>query len=121
MRKFMVIAIPITSIVLFILIMISGSWLKNSLGQGKNIPDLINGLGKDILDERWEETEKGIQKLERSWDKVVKRIQFSSERDEINFFNSNIAHLKGAVLAKDKTGSLIELHEAMDHFKGLGR
>jgi hypothetical protein len=121
MRKFLVIALPIASILLFILIMISGSWLKNSLGQGKNIPDIINNIGEDILEERWGETEKGIQQLEKGWDKIVRRIQFSAERDEINSFDSSLARLKGAVLAKNKAGSLIELHEALDHFKGLGR
>jgi hypothetical protein len=121
MGRFMIIALPITAIILFVLIMISGSWLKNSLGQGKNIPDIIDGIGKDILAERWDETEKGISELENSWNRVLNRVQFSVERDEVNFFNSNLARLKGAVLARDKAGSLIELHEALDHFKGLGR
>jgi hypothetical protein len=120
MRKFMTIAIPSAALVLFVLIMISGSWLKNSLGQGSNISDNMDSLKSSILEERWDETEKGIRELEDNWNRVVKRIQFSVERDEIIFFNSNVARLKGAVLAKDKAGSLVELYEALDHFSRLG-
>lgn len=38
--------------------------MKNSLGQGNNISDNIDSLKKNILEERWDETEKEIQELE---------------------------------------------------------
>ena len=121
MRKFLVIAIPVVAIVAFILIMISDNWLKNSLGDGENIPDIISGVIEDINDEKWDETENGIRKLESSWDRVINRVQFSVERDEINSFDSNLARLKGTVLARDKAGSLAEIYEALEHWKGMGR
>ena len=121
MRKFIIIALPIVTILLSVLLMLSGTWLKNSSSLGKKITDNINSLGKSIQEEQWEETEKGIMELELNWKRVVRLVQFSVERDEINYFNSNLARLKGAVLAKEKADSLIELHDAFDHWKGLGR
>lgn len=48
------------------------------------------------------------------------RVQFSSERGEINELTTSIARLKGAIMAKDKPGALMELYEAYSHWNDLG-
>ena len=121
MRKFMVIAIPIVSLVFFILVMQSGDFFKKPLGNDDNIPQAINKLIEDIQQDRWAEAGYKTEELAALWKKIVARVQFSSERDEINFFSSNIARLRGAVLAKDKAGALMELKEAYDHWEELGQ
>lgn len=121
MRKFMVLAIPIVTLTLFILIMLSGDFLKRPLTGNDDIPKAIEGIIEDINNERWEDAGRKTEDLGNSWKRIVRRIQFSSERDEINFFSVNIARLRGAIMAKDKSHALIILKEAYEHWDGLGR
>jgi len=121
MRKFLVIAIPIVALVFFILVMLSGDILKQSLGKDDNIPQSIETVIQDVSRENWEEAHQNTDDLERVWNKVVTRVQFSSERNEINAFSTNIARLKGALQAQDKSIALTELNEAYEHWKDLGK
>lgn len=121
MRKFLVIAIPIVTLTVFILVMLSGDFLKRPLGKDDNIPDSIQLIINDVELEKWAEAEKKADKLSTAWKKVVNRVQFSSERDEINALNVNIARLHGAIWARDKSSSLEELCEAYEHWDELGK
>jgi hypothetical protein len=121
MRKFMVIIIPIVTLVIFIAVMESDIFLKRPLGKNDNIPDSINLVINDIQQNKWEKADKDTDRLSKSWKKVVKRVQFSSERDEINEFSINLARLRGFILAKDKPGSFSALYEAYEHWEDLGK
>ncbi len=121
MRKFIVIAIPIAVLALFICIMISGSFLKKPFGKNDDVVQIIEKIMEDVNNEAWDEAAAEVDKLSSAWRKVIKRIQFSEERDEINFLTSNIARLRGAVSAKDKSDALIELNEAYSHWKEMGK
>ena len=121
MRKFLVITIPIVTLILFVVIMLSGNLLKKSLGENDNIPESIQLIIQDVESENWEDASNKTENLSNNWEKIVKRIQFSSERDEINSFQASIARLSGALMAKDKSASLIELNEAYEHWNGLGK
>lgn len=120
MRKFLIKAIPITALALFILIMQSGYLLKKSFGGNDDICGTINDMINVVNNESWDEASVKLQYLENAWDKVVGRIQFSSERDEINDFKKCIARLKGAVKAKDKLNALMELYEAYNCWDNIG-
>ena len=119
MRKFLIISIPIVTLILFVLIMFSGNILKYPLGKDDNIPESIQLIINDIELENWEDANNKTTVLSNTWVKMIKRIQFSSERGEINSFSTNIARLQGAIMAKDKSSSFTELNEAYDHWKGL--
>ena len=121
MRKFMVISIPIFAIAIFILIMQSGSFLKYSLGGEDNIPQMIEEIIQDISKGHWEAANNKTYDLRKAWDKIVSRVQFSSERDEINDFTVSIARLEGTILAQDKSSAFMELKEAYEHWKDLGK
>jgi uncharacterized protein YfkK (UPF0435 family) len=121
MRKFLVISIPIFSLILFVLIMLSGGILKQSFRKNDNIPEAIQLVIQDIQSENWERAMENTENLSDTWKIIVKRVQFSSERDEINSFNSNLARLKGAIISNDKSSSLMELNEAYEHWEGLGK
>ncbi len=121
MRKFLVAAIPIAALVLFVCIMISGGFLKKPFGEKDDVEEKIKNLTNDINNESWEEAVAEVDELDYAWRKVIKRIQFSEERDEINFLTSNIARLRGAVAARDKADSLMELSDAFSHWKELGK
>lgn len=120
MRKFLTRAVPIVAMALFICIMLSGSLLKKSFGQDDNVPQHINNIMKAVDNEVWEEASEEIEILDRAWKKVIFRIQFSSERDEINYLSTNIARLRGTIHAQDKSNALMELNEAFSHWKSVG-
>lgn len=120
MRKLLVIAIPIVTLAFFILVMNSDNIFKYSLGKDNNIPQSIEKLTQYIQNEKWEEASNQTEKLSDSWKKVVKKVQFSAEKDEINAFNVNIARLRGAIMAKDKLNSFMELTEAYEHWENIG-
>lgn len=120
MRKFLVITIPIATLTVFILIMFSSNILKYAFGNDASIPDSIQSIIQDIESENWDAANYKTDKLKTTWEKVVKRIQFSSERDELNSFSTNIARLHGSIKAKDKSNSYSELNEALDHWTELG-
>lgn len=121
MRKFLVISIPIFALLTFVLIMLSGDFLKRPLGKDDDIPKIVQTLIGNIKAEEWEQASNNTKKLSSTWGKIVKRVQFSSERDEINAFSANLARLKGALLVKDKSSSLSEICEAYEHWKELGK
>ncbi|MBM7871306.1 hypothetical protein JOC70_002804 [Clostridium pascui] len=121
MRKFFIVSIPIVTIICFILIMLSGNYLKNSFSQNDNVPQLIQVLNKNISDEKWEEANSTIERLDQAWNKIVRRVQFSLERDEINGFSFTLARLRGAIKGKDKVSSFSELSEVYERWNSLGK
>jgi hypothetical protein len=121
MRKFLVITIPIVALVVFVSIMLSGSILKKPLGKDDNIPESIQLIIQDVESENWKGASDKTENLSTAWKGLVKRIQFSSERDEINSFDASMARLRGAIMAKDKSASYIELNEVYEHWDGLGK
>ncbi|HZK53563.1 MAG TPA: DUF4363 family protein [Desulfosporosinus sp.] len=120
MRKFIVIALPIVTLVLFVLVMQSGDILKQPLVGDDNVPQAIETVIQDINHENWEAATQNTENLKRAWDKVVNRVQFSGERNVIDALTVNIARLQGAVQAQDKATGLTELSEAYEHWKNLG-
>ncbi|HVJ50670.1 DUF4363 family protein [Desulfitobacterium sp.] len=121
MRTFLVRAIPIVTLIFFILVMLSGDVLKKSFGNDDNITQSIAILMQDVDNENWEAADKDTDNLTRAWNKVVNRIQFSSERNEINNFSISLARLRGAIQAKDRSAGLQELNEAYEHWNDLGK
>ena len=121
MRKFLITAIPIFILIIFICIMHSGHILKKPIGKNDDIIQSINDMIEMVNDDSWDEADSKLKDLNKAWDKVLKRAQFASERDEINSFSTCIARLRGAVMAKDKSAALMELYEADNHWRELGR
>ena len=121
MRKFLVISMPVVSLAIFVLIMLSGNFLNKWFGKNDNIPESIQLITQDIELENWESANERTESLSNSWKGIVKRVQFSSERDEINSFDASIARLSGAIMAKDKSATFMELNEAYEHWEGLGK
>lgn len=121
MRRFLVIAIPIVTLVFFVMVMLSGDILKQSLVGDDNIPQSLETIKQAVDHENWEAANQNTDNLNRVWDKIVNRVQYSSERDEINAFSMNIARVRGGIQAKNKSIVLTELSEAYEHWKELGK
>lgn len=121
MRKFFVIFTPIAILTIFILIMLSGPFFKKSRGDWDNVPKHMDIITKAVTSDNWTLAEQNTSELETAWKAVVKRVQFSSERDEINALSVSIARLKASITAKDKTSALMELGETAQHWDDLGK
>lgn len=119
MRRFLVISIPLATIILFLAVMLSGNYLKLPLGKNDDIPGLIEVLIKDIQDEQWDKVSQKAEELNQAWEKVVFRVQFSAERNEINNFYIALARLQGAIIEKDRSSAIMELKEAYEHWSQL--
>lgn len=121
MRKFLMFGIPLVTLALFVLIMLSGDFLKKPLGKDDDLPGTINEIIEMVQQDQWDAVVKQTEELAAIWKKVERRIQFSSERDEINALSTSIARLRGAVMAKDKTNALMELNVAYNHWDELAK
>lgn len=121
MKKLFNIVVPVLILVLSLLIMLSGSFLKRPRGDYDNVIKNMDTTTKAVLSEDWKLADQNTQKLDSSWKTIVKRIQFSSERTEINNISLSIARLKASIIAKDKSSALIELNSAKEHWEDLGK
>lgn len=121
MRKFLVIFIPVAFLVISILIMLSGQFFKKPMGYSDNVPKHMDIITEAVTSDNWKLAGQNIDELETAWKSVTKRIQFSSERDEMNALSVSIARIKASISSRDKTASLMELSEAKQHWDDLGR
>lgn len=101
--------------------MISSQFFKKPRGDWDNVPKHIENIKKSVISEDWRLAEQETKKLDTAWETIIKRIEFSSERNEINSLTLSIARLKASITAKDKTSSLVELSTAMQHWDDLGK
>lgn len=118
MRKFLVRAIPIVTIIIFVLVMNIDILYKKYFDKN-NINNSINQIISKVNDDKWAEANTNTDQLKESWKKVVRIIQFSAERGEIQSFDKNISRLQGAIVTKDKNNAIIELHEALEHWENI--
>lgn len=119
MRRFFVIFTPIAIIAMSIIVSLGGTFLKQPRGDLDNVPKYIEATTKAVMSDDWTLAEQNESKLETAWKTVVKRIQFSGERDEIHNLTVSINRLKASITAKDKSAALMELSESDEHWDGL--
>ena len=74
-----------------------------------------------VNERRWDKATRDIKETQSIWDKVVKRVQFSVERDEINNLQHSLARLKGYIEARDQPGAFAELEEVKETWNDLGK
>lgn len=121
MRKVVYYSIPIITLVMFALVMLSGTYLKNSRSIEDDFPAHLESVKSDISSEQWDNAASNIDKLYNAWKKVARRVQFSAERDEMNDIDINLSRLRGAIDAKDKSIALVELSEARMHWDNIDK
>ncbi|OPJ59853.1 DUF4363 family protein [Clostridium oryzae] len=121
MRNLLTKAIPILTLLLFILIMNSDNVLKKPISKDDDIPKSIQLIIYDVNAERWNAASKKTYALSKAWKKVLARVQFSAEKDEIDYFDVSLSRIKGAITAKSKSDAIIELNEAYEHWDNIGR
>lgn len=121
MKKSIRIAIPIVLLALFIAIMTTGALLKKPMANDDDVMQLIEQTEDNILNQNWEKASIHLKEAKKAWSKVVRRIQFSAERDEINELHKALERTGGFIRAEDKGGAMAELSEARNIWTELGK
>ncbi|MDD2556343.1 MAG: DUF4363 family protein [Syntrophaceticus sp.] len=120
MKKLIYYLLPVAILALFIGIMLSGSYLKQPRGEDDNVPAQLVLVKEVVQKGDWKSAQQELGTLKKSWEKVVPRIQFSMERNEIYLLSVSLTRAGAAITAKDKAGALMELEEAEHHWHSLG-
>lgn len=121
MKNFSRYLIPLVAVAIFIIVMLSGRHLKKPMSPSEDVLGFVQITMNDVMKENWAKVRDDISNLENAWKKIVPRIQFSVERDEIYNIGVNIARLKGASIAEDKSSILMELHELLENWDELNK
>lgn len=119
MKKFFRYIIPTVALAVFLAIMLSGEYLKRPRNPSEDVMGFAETTLADTALEDWNKVIEDINNLEKAWKKIVPRIQFSVERDEIYNIQINIAHLKGGAVSKDKSAVFKELYELRENWDEL--
>lgn len=119
MKKVLGFLLPVILLIVFILIMLSGNYLKRPFNTKEDVMKYKNEAMKDIEKENWKSAENDIKNMENAWKIIERRIQFSVERDEMYNININIAKAKGAIKIKEKSDAIMELYEMEENWKEL--
>ncbi|MBU3197974.1 DUF4363 family protein [Clostridium estertheticum] len=119
MKKFITYFIPIVTLTVFVLIMLGGNYLKKPHNPSEDVIAFVNLSIKHAKVENWDKLEQDIASIDIAWKKVIPRIQFSVERDEMYNISLNLASLRGSIASKDKSSTLIELNEMVENWDEL--
>ena len=121
MRKFISYTIPIVTLAIFVLLMLGGNYFKKPHNASEDVVAFVELSIEHVKAEKWDMLQQDIISIDTAWKKIIPRIQFSVERDEIYNINLNIARLRGSVDSEDKTSTLIELNEIIEDWHELTR
>lgn len=121
MKKFILFAIPIITLAVFVLLMLGGNYLKKPHNPSEDVISFVELSIEHAKAEKWTLLHEDILSIDTAWKKIMPRIQFSVERDELYNISLNIARLRGSISAEDKTSTLIELNEIIENWAELTR
>lgn len=121
MKKFISYAIPIVTLAVFIFLMLGGNYLKKPHNPSEDVMAFVEISIDHAKAEKWDILKQDIINIDNAWKKIVPRIQFTVERDEIYNISLNIARLRGSIDSEDKSNTLIELNEIIENWNELTR
>ncbi|MBK5239656.1 DUF4363 family protein [Clostridium sp.] len=121
MKKFISYSIPIITLTLFVLIMLSGSYLKKPRNSSEDVIAYTQISIEHVKDEKWDMLNQDITSIDSAWKKIIPRIQFSVERDEIYNISLNIARLRASIASEDKVSTMVALYEIIEDWDELSR
>lgn len=121
MKKFISYAIPIVTLTVFVLLMLGGNYLKKPHNSSEDVIAIVELSIEHVKIEKWDMLKQDIVNIDSAWNKIIPRIQFSVERDEIYNISLNIARLRGSIQCEDKSSTLIALNEIIEDWDELTR
>ncbi|MBU3126961.1 DUF4363 family protein [Clostridium tagluense] len=121
MKKLISYSIPIVTLTVFVLLMLGGNYLKKPHNQSEDVVAFVEVSIEHAKSEEWDMLQQDVTNIDLAWKKIIPRIQFSVERDEIYNISLNIAKLRGSITSEDKASTLIELNEILEDWDELTR
>lgn len=115
MKKTLIITFSILILLLFVVILNSGYFLKNSFSNDDDILKQLSLIEAAINNNEWDRADMEIEKSLQAWEKVRKRVQFSVEREHLEKLNCELCTLKGTIIVENKNDAIITLEK----IKGL--
>ena len=109
-QKVFLIVLPTFIIILSILTMTSGAFLKQSFGENDKVMDTAKTLEQQLEKRNWQQAKNDVSDMLHAWDQVVSRVQFSVEREMINQITETLYKLKGSIFAEDYSAAMQQLH-----------
>ncbi|GGH49821.1 DUF4363 family protein [Paenibacillus silvae] len=119
-QSWLLYAIPIVMLLLFIAIMVSGTWLKKPFGTQDRLFESIQLLEKHVQDKQWTKAKAQVDYAMQAWDRIVNRIQFSVERETIYDILGALARMQGGIAAKDDQAIMEEIYYFYALWDNLG-
>lgn len=113
--------LPLVVLLAFVMLMTSDWYWKIPRGPHNDVAMHIEQVRTAVLAEDWQEAEEAWRQLDAAWRFMITRLQFSVERDEIRGLTLSLARLRGALQAADRSGALVELAAAEEHWHHLGK
>lgn len=120
MRKLWLYAIIILMLLLFGATMAAGPLLKLPLGGQDDLLGQVRTLEQLVSQGDWSAAETKAAEAATSWKRIVKRIQFSTERAKISEIGGILARLQGSVKARDPQGAMQEIYYFYEEWNDFG-
>jgi hypothetical protein len=115
MKRFLLVALPIVVLVLFVLIMNSAFLFKDP-----SVTEQIESIRQGLLSGKWDVVSDEVSALDSNLKKnIFPFIQFSAEREELIRIKTNISRLKSCLDSKDKSLALAEVYELRGNWDNL--
>lgn len=118
-NKFFKYIVPISILVLFVIVMLSGKYLKKPTNTSDDMMSFVYSAIDNCKSENWDKVQYDTDNIKNAWEKIQKRIQFSVERGQLYDMEINIARIRGAAKARDKNNLMIELTEIIENWNEL--
>ncbi len=111
--------LPIFILVVFVLFLLSGEVLKLPFGQSDDVMNYVDQIEEDVAASLWEEAELKVTLLERAWQKVERRVQYTTEKVNLIGMRTSIARIRGAISAADITETYVAVELLRSYWKHL--
>ncbi len=120
-KKFFLYFIPLCTLALFIFVMNSGSLLKQPLSKEDQLYKSIYQIETNVKEKDWKKANKNINYAETAWKKIVRRIQFSVEKEYIIDLNGTLSRIKGGIAARDDKAIMEEVYYFYELWHNLAK
>ena len=98
----------------------STNYLKKPFSHDDNVSLYISNINDKLDQEDWSGAQKELLHLEKAWQIVQKRVQFTGEEDDIKKISESLYKLKMMLDIKDLSGSKEELATIEYGFHDIG-
>ena len=117
LQRVLIYAGLLVTLVVFALIMGAGE--KDSHPVREGVAQSLNDLYQDVQAENWGSALASWEELEQAWTVVSRRLSFIEERLPLFQLETNLARLKGGILAQDRSSALQLILEMQAIWRGF--